>query len=249
MAKIDEELKASKKYYLEEEKGFTVKDGRLLVKLSKDNVARVEAMIHHNSDYGSAFDVMNPVKSACKFQELKKVLEGTEVKSKKAYRELIEEVVASLDKENSTHLNTDGCGIKAISKRIADIEQDELVYLLKNPKETGYKLIEIIAKETKPVGQSDKGNPHRGRRNLSFASKFCHYACFYLFDGKHRDNYSIYDSIVSKALPSYMERYGIEKKKFTTYAEYQEAIDEVIKKSRSGISRNGFDHLLWYCYK
>ena len=74
MAKIDEELRASKKYYLEEEKGFTVKDGRPLVKLSKDNVARVEAMIHHNSDYGSAFDVMNPVKSACKFQELKKVL-------------------------------------------------------------------------------------------------------------------------------------------------------------------------------
>ena len=66
---------------------------------------------------------------------------------------------------------------------------------------------------------------------------------------EYKDNYSIYDSIVSKALPSYMERYGIEKKRITTYAEYQEAIDEAIKKSKSGISRNGFDHLLWYCYK
>ena len=249
MAKIDEELKASKKYYLEEEKGFTVKDGRPLVKLSKDNVARVEAMIHHNSDYGSAFDVMNPVKSACKFKELKKVLKGKDFKTKNDYKKLIEEIVAALDKENSTHLNSDGCGIKVISKRIANIEQDELLHFLQCPKETDYRLISIIAKETKPIGESEKGNPHRGRKNLSFASKFCHYACFYIFNGKYRDNYSIYDSIVSKALPSYMERYGIEKKKFTTYAEYQEAIDEVIRKSKSGISRNGFDHLLWYCYK
>ena len=249
MAKIDEELKSSEKYYLEEEKDYTVKDGRPLVKLSKDNVARVEAMIHHNSDYGSAFDVTNSKISAYWFKELKEVLEGTEIKSKNAYRKLIEEIVAAIDKENSTHLNTDGCGIKVISKRISNIEQEELIHLLKHPEETDYKLIEIIAKETKPIGQSDKGNPHRGRRNPSFASKFCHYACFNLFDGKDRDNYSIYDSIVSSALPSYMERYGIAKKKFTSYAEYQEAIDEVIKKSKSGISRNGFDHLLWYGYK
>ena len=34
------------------------------------------------------------------------------------------------------------------------------MYLLKNPEETDYKLIEIIAKETEPVGKSAKGNPH-----------------------------------------------------------------------------------------
>ena len=70
-----------------------------------------------------------------------------------------------------------------------------------------------------------------------------------MFEGEYKDNYSIYDRIVSKALPSYMERYGITKRKFTSYAEYQKSIDEVIEKSKSGISRNRFDHLLWYSYK
>lgn len=63
---------SGQKYDLEEEKDYTLKDGRPLVKLSKDNVACVEAMIHHNSDYDLDYNTTNPEKVAFKFQELKK---------------------------------------------------------------------------------------------------------------------------------------------------------------------------------
>ena len=45
------------------------------------------------------------------------------------------------------------------------------------------------------------------RANPSFASKFCHYACMYLFeDRKEQDNFSIYDGILCKVLPSFRQR-------------------------------------------
>lgn len=93
-----------------------------MAKLSKDNVARVEAMIHHNSDYDLDYDTINPEKVAFKFQELKSILEGEKNISTAEYRKQIEELVTAIDKENKTHLKTDGQGIKVISERIADID-------------------------------------------------------------------------------------------------------------------------------
>lgn len=34
-----------------------------------------------------------------------------------------------------------------------------------------------------------------------------------------------------------------------SYREYSEIIDKILDKSGNKISRNGFDHLLWYYYK
>jgi len=102
-----------------------------------------------------------------------------------------------------------------------------------------------------------------GRRNVSFASKFCHFSCFYIFKGEEaQDNFSIYDGVVARALPAYLDYYKeklldkkidlktIKKKiKDKSYKEYSNAIDDIIEASGSKISRNGFDHLVWYYFK
>ena len=128
-------------------------------------------------------------------------------------------------------------------------KQEKLLVYLKEPKD---KLIEILSARTK----QEKG----GRCNISFASKFCHYACFYIFKGEDaQDNFSIYDRVVAKVLPYYLEYWKItdvdqkklkfNKKNLDEYKEYSKAIDKVIEASGSQISRNGFDHLLWYYFK
>lgn len=47
----------------------------------------------------------------------------------------------------------------------------------------------------------------------SFASKFCHYTCFCLFeDEEEQDNYSNYDSVVRKMLPEYIKHFKLKKR-------------------------------------
>lgn len=87
---------------------------------------------------------------------------------------------------------------------------------------------------------------------IAFATKFCHYVCFYVFEGQpEQDNFSIYDNVVAGILPYYAIKYKIDYKKvdFKKYSQYIGLVDEIIRRSGSNISRNGFDHLLWYYYK
>lgn len=245
MLKIAQEYELSKKYYLD-----WMDAEKRIVELSKENVARVEAMIRFNSSYAHSFSKEEVDSSPHYFVELRKCLIDKKRISDSEYRELIGKIVERLDKENSTRLNSDGRGIQTMTERICKYKKSDLVHYLKDPIGTDYKLLYALAEKTEPSGMSAKGNRRRGRRNPSFASKFCHYACFYLFEGMHeQDNYSIYDSVVKKALPRYMELYQLKKQSLDDYVDYQGVIDEIIRKSKSGISRNGFDHLLWYCYK
>ncbi len=247
MNTISEEKELSKRYYLSR---VNKSDDSSLIKLSKGNVARVEAMIHFNSSYTKTFDKNAVDSSAHYFMELNDVLINKKKISNDDYRVLIKNVVKALDRENSTHLNSDRTGIDTMTDRICRIKKADLVRYLKNPVETNYKLLHTLAEKTTPAKKSKNNAKLVGRRNPSFASKFCHYACFFLFDGKkEQDNYSIYDSVIRKALPQYMEYYKVADRNLNDYIEYQRTIDEIIKKSKSGISRNGFDHLLWYCYK
>jgi hypothetical protein len=62
--------------------------------------------------------------------------------------------------------------------------------------------------------------------------------------------------VVEKALLKYTKRYGFDYKAidFKTYAKFLKAIEDVINASKEidggdDVSRNGFDHLLWYYYK
>ena len=86
---------------------------------------------------------------------------------------------------------------------------------------------------------------------ISFASKFWHYACFYIFEGtEYQDNYSIYDSILKTVLPVYLDYYQIDQNySLDDYKQYRKAVDKIRELCGIEISRNGFDHLLWYYHK
>lgn len=222
--------------------------GTGLVELSLDNVAIVEAMIQNDSAYLKSADkraipqynkngkVVYAGSTAYWMTQLKEIL--VDKKNINKFENVIAEAVCAVDRENSTHLNADGKGRKELIARICNLGRKGL---LENLKRADHALVEKIAEKTSAI---------KPRRNLSFASKFCHYACFYLFEGfPEQDNYSICDNIVKKILPRYVEYYKLTLRNLECYQEYQKTIDEIIAKSPSKISRNGFDHLLWYYFK
>lgn len=231
---IRNEQKAAEKYKLS-----SIKDEPHLVALTEDNVARVEAMIQTDSNYRTSLE--DEKKSPLWIKRMGDFLTG---KSRDyQFKVIIGKIVEFLDKENSTHLNADGCGREKIKRRIL-IREKEILESLEN-RERGFELIDFLSGRTKP----GKG----GRRNVSFASKFCHFSCFYIFEGEEaQDNFSIYDGVVAKALPKYLAYYKLNdrfKIKDKDYEGYSKAIDAIIEASGSKISRNGFDHLVWYYFK
>ncbi len=79
-----------------------------------------------------------------------------------------------------------------------------------------------------------------------------------MFEGtEFEDNYSIYDNVLKKSLCKYIKRYlilDIEEDLFKNdYKKYIGYIDSIRNKVEAlygkKISRNGFDHLLWYYHK
>ena len=233
--KIQEEYNLSKGYELSE----IIVGKENLVELTQENVAKVEAMIRTDSNY--RIDKQDKKKSPYWIIEMGKFLKGESYAYEINY--IVGEIVRLLDNENSTRLNADGCGREKMKERIL-IRKNELLESLEN-RDRGFELIDILSERTK----QEKG----GRRNISFASKFCHFSCFYIFKGEDaQDNFSIYDGVVAGALPKYLAYYKLNDKvqiKDKNYREYSKAIDDMIKASGSKISRNGFDHLVWYYFK
>lgn len=233
-----------------------VVDGNItLAKLTRNNVAIVEAMIRNDSaylrsmnvdakpEYGKKGEEKYGGSSAYWMTELKSALLDQKV-SCNLYEKIIKGAVESVDRENSTHLNADGrIGRGEITQRIYNFDRQELLECLRDPEYKDLKLIKEISRVT--------ASETRARTNLSFASKFCHYACFYIYEGtEYQDNYSIYDGIMRKVLPFYLRYYGIyDKYDLADYAQYRTAVDCIRKASGIEISRNGFDHLLWYYHK
>ena len=245
MNTIQAELELAKSKMIEE---VTFR-GKKLAKLTRDNVAIVEAMIRNDSAYIRTTDVSAaPVynrkgdlkyggSSAYWMTQLKRCLFDGEGD----YDEIIKGAVESVDRENSTHLNADKCGRREITERLCRFDRGELIRCLKDPSDMA------LIREISRVTSAEK----RARSNPSFASKFCHYACFYVFEGtEYQDNYSIYDGILKAVLPRYLGFYGIEDRfELSDYEEYRMAVDSIRKASGIEISRNGFDHLLWYYHK
>lgn len=224
-----------------------------LVALTQDNVAKVEAMIQNDAAYLNAVSKKSkPDKNgeggstAFWMCELRNYINGDH-KDINRYKKIIFNAVCAVDRDNSTHLNADGVGRDEITNRICSLSLEDLTDYLQRPHGTKYKLFETIAQKTHPTDKK-----YKPRTNKSFASKFCHYACFYLFEGQNeQDNYSIYDSILKNALPYYAEYYKIKitKKDLEDYAKYSEIIEKILEMSGNNISKNGFDHLLWYYFK
>lgn len=248
---IQDELDLAKSKMIEE----ITFQGKTLAKLTRDNVAIVEAMIRndsayiHSTDVGAApvYNRKGEVKyggsSAYWMTMLKKVLPDAISDSPYTYEEIIKGAVESVDRENSTHLNADKCGRQEITDRICRFDRNEFVMCLKDPDYDDMALIREISRIT----SAEK----RARSNPSFASKFCHYACFYVFEGtEYQDNYSIYDGILKTVLPLYLGYYKIERSyNLSDYKDYRMAVDSIREASGIDISRNGFDHLLWYYHK
>ena len=245
---ILEELNASKQYEIK------LINETKLVELSQRNVAIIEAMIRNDSAYLKSSDINQGRITSKKgnitysgstaywMNQLKLFFENL---SNFSYDEIIENAIIAVDRDNSTHLNADKIGRIELKNRLLDINENELLEYLQHPQETNYKLISILAKKTHAETKA--------RENLSFASKFCHYACFYLYpDTQYQDNYSIYDNVLKKILPDYLDFYipGA-KLQDKNYQNYQEIVDLIRVKGiiDTKISRNGFDHLLWYYYK
>lgn len=231
---IPNELNRSRAYYLE-----TDKQGR--VKICFKNVAKVEAMIAHDSAYTRSsnkdsvpdknwretfdFDAFIEAmkhkvagiheegyrgSSAFWFSIIKIFLMDGEWKQTIAnkflyiwkewpddltfFRFIVYNAISAIDAENSTRFSK--YERAELAGRIADKRKDFLS-LLRNDDQK-YELIDILSKATTP-----NGNRTSCRENFSFATKFCHYAAFYIFEGdKCQDNYSIFDSVVAAALNS-----------------------------------------------
>lgn len=188
------------------------------------------------------------------------------------YKYLLYIILRKINSENSTRTSLDG--IKIITQRIFDnFSPSELIKQLQEPFDKNfeynkcqYKLIDCISKETKQ-------NDNNTRYNFSLASKFCHYMNFNIFDGtsdsiKYQDIFSIYDTVVKDNLKYYYKyyvgkeipknivylysKYEIDNNKknlVEIYRNFQYLIDEIIKSVNCCISRNGFDHLVWYTNK
>lgn len=135
----------------------------------------------------------------------------------------------------------------AVRDRILSLSRLELKKLLKDEAKE-YKLLNYI-----------QTPQYKGEKNhFSFATKFCHYVSLIMFEGtEFEDNYSIYDNVLKKSLCKYIKRYlilDIEEDLFKNdYKKYIGYIDSIRNKVEAlygkKISRNGFDHLLWYYHK
>ena len=232
MGKIQEELKAAEKYRFQMDE----KDGRLLA-LCRENIALAEFLIRNDSRYVNNADKAHKGTSAYWFSHLKDFYDG----KGGDFAAIVGECINAVDRENSTHLNGDGKGRLVVKGWISELGAEKLRAMLEG---RNFDLPALLTERT--------GDEKGSRRNPSFASKFCHYACFYLFEGSDsQDNFSIYDKILRVSVPFYAARYGVEGEitKNTDYKTYSDVIDSIIGASGAGISRNGFDHLLWYYHK
>lgn len=224
---MSQEQTVSKKYQIKRMKNN-------LVELSFDNVARVEAMIYENSYYKNN----KPSSSRSMIKNL----------TEESYNELIGQIVDAVDKENSTHLNSDKCGRTNVTARLQKYTFSELKELLKNENGEFVLLNEIAF-----------SNDTEEKDHFSFATKLCHNLCMELLQGTpYEDGYCKYDTVLEKALPLYYKEYcgkvikpSNYRKQYSTYIKYVDEIRQAAQEHHGGnkISRNGFDHLIWYCHK
>lgn len=164
---IQEELELAKSKMFEE----VIYKDKTLVKLTRDNVAIVEAMIRNDSAYIHSSDKnAKPVYSrnntikyggstAYWMTQLKYILTPCDLSADYSYEDIIKSAVESVDRENSTHLNADGIGRFEITKRIQEFDRSELIECLKNPDYKDMLLVQEISKITSAQ--------NRARHNIS----------------------------------------------------------------------------------
>ena len=199
-----------------------------------------------------------------------------EIKEKKLddmlYNCYIKTLLTKINFENHTRashkeINEITCRICSRFSPNKLLESLEEPYEKEDYSECKYELIRCIIEKT-------SANKH----HFSLGTKFCHFLNFYIYlETEYSNLFSIYDKIVSDNLPYYYNYYVTESnddlrqvigngdykysstklkglndkqvcdKIIEIYQNYQTIIDEII--SKTGISRNGFDHVVWYSGK
>lgn len=180
------------------------------------------------------------------------------------YQDCIWGAVVSIDRSNSTHLETTLNGRYEMAKRI--FEKCPNLESLKSELSKEFfsrdddHLIAVMLKEGLKSIKDDKDMYY-----LSFASKFCSCAAECLGTNP---KYSKYDGVVSAALPEYYKAYcGEDKKKcefkvnynasdkyrnrLKVYEEDSNAISEILESidEDNTLTRDEFDHIIWYGMK
>lgn len=192
-------------------------------------------------------------------------------KGSSGYKKCLLGSIISIDRVNSTHLESSIVGRFKMFEVITSIAPgiDELKDALKN---TSINATHLIGKMSAEIEARRKDQT---RSNISFATKFCSYAAYYLFkdDKENKVEYSKYDQVVSHALNLYVLAYteesfprahfqissdrrrrmqGSEERldyTLSVYNEYATRIGKILEKDNEDISRNEFDHIVWYGLK
>lgn len=188
--------------------------------------------------------------------------------------------IVAIDRSNSTHLSASKNGRNEIFKIIKSKCNCQNVETLKKKldKVNGDGTIDedhLIAKMSMDITSTKR---NQKRSNLSFASKFCAYADFYL-NGKN-NRYSKYDNVVSSHLKPYIDvfldgklddtiicekdiHYSSSNKKASNdatkyildiYKTYSKCIGKIISKVNGdnpnlNLDRDSFDRIVWYGFK
>ena len=250
---LEQELFDAKQYAFDE-----IND---LPEISHKNVVLAEAMIANDSDYILSGNIkagpIGKYKGSTAYWMT--MLRDALSHGSRELKSVIKEAVLAVDRDNSTHISSDSVGPEVLADRIYS-KRHSLIKILKDRKK-GFKFIQYLSQKTSEGALVKDGKTYFPRENYSFATKFCHYACLFFFDNdserEFRDNYSIYDNVVANALPDYLKEYEIKKANGKNYsktdfirADSYELFSSLIDQLRDNkVSRNGFDHLLWYYHK
>lgn len=158
--------------------------------------------------------------------------------------------ISLLDLTNGTNLSRNlgkNGGLNKLAEKITQIDFDERV------KNGDIELVEELARWSKQ---------EIGKNLFSFVSKYCLYHNLHCYN---RDDYVIYDSIISKNIHKYItedEYHDITGKKLHknsfekmkdnfNYKQYKEIIDYILKKNKITIDKphRHLDWFIWYSNK
>ena len=230
---------------------------KAIVALTRKNADFLNAVVKIDSRYSRVFGDSNENIIKSSFDKMKN---GGE------FAGLVFDAISEIDKTNSTHLEAAVNGRKIMTDRVCEICKNVDSLILELQKDfTEKNRNHILARLADKIQSRKEGGV---RYNLSFASKFCSYASEFLNIDK---KYSKYDNIVANALPEYSKIYlgKIETKSVFLIQQYHKEEDElqyrldiykkycncidsilsVLKEDNIVISKDEFDHIVWYSSK
>lgn len=234
---------------------------------TQKNLLLLDALIRYNSDYSVTEDVSHPDYLESYAGILKRDRENffNFESDKNLYK-----VVRSIDKINSTHLQSEGSSkkVKPHQGIIKTVDKIKSIRGLRDRLYTG-----------DPAVVHEIASAVETKYNFSFATKFCTFVCSCVWGDESK--YCIYDEVVQSILPLYIHRYvgAKEAEKYykivnigrstqrvestvcllkdrnreNGYSEYRKIISNIINgiEQKDGIcvSYSQFDQLLWYYFK